>query len=115
VDKVGSMVPMTSPNDPVFFLHHCFVDKVWSDWQALQIQVNPSAAPHYCPEKEGPPGHNLDDELKPWRVTIRQMLDIATLGYSYEDTESFARARSRAFQTRPRSPFDAPPWPFEAI
>ena len=24
----GSMGPMTSPNDPVFFLHHCFVDKL---------------------------------------------------------------------------------------
>jgi Common central domain of tyrosinase len=21
------------PNDPVFFLRHCFVDKVWTDWQ----------------------------------------------------------------------------------
>jgi tyrosinase len=24
----GNMALMTSPNDPVFFLHHCFVDKV---------------------------------------------------------------------------------------
>ena len=23
----------TSPNDPVFFMHHCFVDKIWADWQ----------------------------------------------------------------------------------
>lgn len=23
-----------SPNDPVFFLHHCMVDKIWADWQA---------------------------------------------------------------------------------
>ena len=31
----GSMLPGTSPNDPVFFLHHCsFVDKLWADWQA---------------------------------------------------------------------------------
>jgi hypothetical protein len=30
----GSMLPMTSPNDPCFFLHHCFVDKIWADWQA---------------------------------------------------------------------------------
>lgn len=31
----GSMLPMTSPNDPVFFLHHCNVDRLWSRWQAL--------------------------------------------------------------------------------
>lgn len=24
---------MTSPSDPVFYLHHAFVDKVWRDWQ----------------------------------------------------------------------------------
>ena len=29
----GSMFPMTSPNDPIFFLHHCYVDRVWDRWQ----------------------------------------------------------------------------------
>lgn len=29
----GSMLPMTSPNDPVFFMHHCMVDKLWHEWQ----------------------------------------------------------------------------------
>ena len=29
----GSMFPMTSPNDPVFFLHHCYVDRIWDRWQ----------------------------------------------------------------------------------
>ena len=28
------MLPGTSPNDPCFFLHHCFVDKIWAEWQA---------------------------------------------------------------------------------
>jgi tyrosinase len=41
----GNMMPMTSPDDPVFFLHHCFVDKVWADWQAQQMTDNPEAAP----------------------------------------------------------------------
>ena len=36
---------MTSPNDPVFFLHHCFVDKVWADWQEVQKKNNPDGAP----------------------------------------------------------------------
>ena len=22
----------TSPNDPVFFLHHCNVDRLWAQW-----------------------------------------------------------------------------------
>ena len=41
----GSMQPGTSPNDPVFFLHHCNVDRLWSVWE----QKNPAAAP-YLPD-----------------------------------------------------------------
>ncbi|MGY4558732.1 tyrosinase family protein [Bacillus thuringiensis] len=107
VEKVGSMVPMTSPNDPVFFLHHCFVDKVWADWQALQAQSNPSASPHYAPEIDGPLGHNLDDELKPWKRKIRDVLDITKLGYSYEQSISDEQLTTIATAIRPRSPFEA--------
>ena len=80
----GNMEPMTSPNDPVFFLHHCFVDKVWADWQKLQRENNPEGAPHYAPEQGGPPGHNLDDVLNPWTRKIRDVLDVEALGYTYE-------------------------------
>ena len=83
----GNMAPMTSPNDPVFFLHHCFIDKVWADWQALQASENPDAAPHYAPEREGPLGHNLDDTIRPWTRKIRDVLDVTKLGYSYEAPE----------------------------
>lgn len=84
----GNMVPMTSPDDPVFFLHHCFVDKVWADWQAVQKKENPDAAPHYAPEQDGPPGHNLKDTLKPWNRTVHEVLDITGLGYEYEQPAS---------------------------
>ncbi|CAJ2509338.1 Uu.00g143640.m01.CDS01 [Anthostomella pinea] len=33
----GDMVPQTSPNDPLFFLHHAQVDRLWWIWQ----QVDP--------------------------------------------------------------------------
>ncbi|KAK0619557.1 hypothetical protein B0T14DRAFT_391676, partial [Immersiella caudata] len=29
----GDMGPSSSPNDPIFFLHHAMVDKVWWQWQ----------------------------------------------------------------------------------
>lgn len=105
----GSMEPMTSPNDPVFFLHHCFVDKVWSDWQALQQKQNPAAAPHYAPESGGPPSHNLDDQLKPWQRTIRDVLDISTLGYSYEQPANQPQLLNMVARINPpsKSPFMA--------
>ncbi|KAK8070195.1 hypothetical protein PG994_006811 [Apiospora phragmitis] len=33
----GDMSPATSPNDPIFFLHHGQVDRLWTQWQ----QENP--------------------------------------------------------------------------
>ena len=86
----GSMLPMTSPNDPVFFLHHCFVDKVLADWQDQKMQdFNNGDAPpppHYAPIIDGPLGHNLKDSMKPFNVTIESVLDISAMGYSYEKT-----------------------------
>jgi tyrosinase len=104
----GSMAPMTSPNDPVFFLHHCFIDKVWADWQAVQAAENAAAAPHYAPERDGPPGHNLADKLKPWERTVREVLNIADLGYEYEATPSqpmLMGAARATLRSRVRSPF----------
>ncbi|KAI5918894.1 Di-copper centre-containing protein [Camillea tinctor] len=35
---MGTMVnPLLSPGDPVFFLHHGYLDKLWWDWQAANL------------------------------------------------------------------------------
>lgn len=104
---VGSMVRMTSPNDPVFFLHHAFVDKVWADWQARQREQNADFAPHYAPEEGGPEGHNLGDVLRPWTRTVRDVLSIADLGYTYETPAEVAMLAAAPRAWRPRSPFEA--------
>ncbi|MBC8019045.1 MAG: tyrosinase family protein [Verrucomicrobia bacterium] len=50
----GSMLPSTSPNDPVFFLNHCKEDELWAVW----MQKYPTV-PHYLPLDSEPlsPGH----------------------------------------------------------
>jgi tyrosinase len=103
----GNMLPMTSPDDPVFFLHHCFIDKIWADWQALQQQENPDGKPHYAPEREGPPGHNLGDALKPWTRTVAEVLDVEKLGYTYRQTDAGVRFLAAVAEVRraSRSPF----------
>lgn len=80
----GSMGPMSSPNDPVFFLHHCFIDKVWADWQRL----HPGAG--YVPVSGAAPGHNLGNAMQPWlgrgeTVTPASVLDHHALGYAYDN------------------------------
>lgn len=49
----GDMAPGSSPNDPVFFLNHCFVDKLWHDWQ----QAAPGRS--YAPAGQSVPGDAL--------------------------------------------------------
>ena len=50
----GSMQPGTSPNDPVFFFHHCNIDRLWAVWE----QKNPGAAA-YLPDNSTPAASGL--------------------------------------------------------
>jgi tyrosinase len=84
----GDMSPASSPNDPVFFLNHCNVDRIWSAWLAK----NPPPSPTYAPPANAPQSlfrHRLDDPLysiftaqNDTRWTPRRMLDVSvTYGY----------------------------------
>jgi tyrosinase len=80
----GAMLPATSPNDPVFFLNHCFVDKLWADWQ----RAHPAEG--YLPVTGAMPGQNLGDAMEPWAsrgetVTPASVLDHQALGYAYDN------------------------------
>lgn len=51
----GDMTPATSPNDPVFFLNHCNVDRIWEAWMANSGRI-------YHPDtNDGPVGHRIND------------------------------------------------------
>jgi tyrosinase len=70
----------TSPNDPIFFLHHCNIDRLWSEWQ----QQNPTVG--YVPNIGGPQGHNINDPMEPWKgtVTTASVIDHHSLGYIFD-------------------------------
>ena len=53
----GNMLDMTSPNDPVFFLHHAAIDRMWSIWQA-----NRTSGPLY-ENTSGADGHVADEPM----------------------------------------------------
>ena len=55
----GDMSPASSPNDPVFFLNHCNVDRIWEAWMKKHGRV-------YVPgdkESDDLKGHRLHDQL----------------------------------------------------
>ena len=77
----------TSPNDPVFFLHHCYIDLLWENWRTQ----HPTSGP-YLPAS-GTPGYDLASLLvfnkagkpAPWAGSwkVQDTLDITSLGYTY--------------------------------
>jgi tyrosinase len=55
----GDMSPSTSPNDPVFYLNHCNVDRIWEAWMTDHGRT-------YLPLDSAPSslkGHRLHDQL----------------------------------------------------
>jgi hypothetical protein len=77
----GSMLSInSSPEDPVFWLLHANIDRLWAQWQA----ANPTDG--YDPESGAATGHNLRDPMTPFGVTPESVLDHYALGYRY-DTE----------------------------
>ncbi|MEV8548761.1 tyrosinase family protein [Streptomyces glaucescens] len=79
----GVMVGGASVNDPVFWLHHAFVDLVWSRWQRRHREHR------YLPAKQPGPGDPQrgrivarHEKLPPWDVTPDDLEDHASI-YRY--------------------------------
>lgn len=75
---------MTDPRwaafDPIFWAHHCMVDRLWRIWQLR----NPGANFH--------PSF-LRRVLAPWDLTVAHVLDVNQLGYEYAASTSAAPGR----------------------
>jgi len=70
--KLG--VPMqnvpTAPRDPIFWMHHGEVDRVWSLWQATN-------------KGKGPLLTGKDAVMDPWSHDVKELNNFGGLGYSY--------------------------------
>jgi tyrosinase len=56
----------TAARDPLFFLLHCNVDRLWAKWQRQFGRFNPATAASYDNTSNHPVGHNLPDTMWPW-------------------------------------------------
>ena len=64
-----SSVP-TSAYDPIFWSHHCMIDRLWHIWQNSSNAMDP-------------PPDLMDTVLAPFPLTVAQVLDIDRMGYEY--------------------------------
>jgi tyrosinase len=68
----GTMSGFASPADPVFWLHHANLDRLWWVW------YNSPQGNH-----QNPPLAGADAVMDPWTYTEPDVRNIATLGYAY--------------------------------
>ncbi len=86
----GSMLTETSPNDPVFWLLHADLDRIWAQWESLHGYDYPVTG--------APPGQNLRDPMVPFGLTPESVLQHHVLGYEY-DTELAPSSAPISFAT----------------
>jgi tyrosinase len=87
----GDMEMGTSPNDPLFYVNHANVDRIWAAWQQRHAAL--PASQRYPSASTVPAGHRLADPLysaltqrlggPPVVPAVRDMLNVANL-YSYD-------------------------------
>jgi tyrosinase len=56
----------TAARDPLFFLLHCNVDRLWAKWQRQNGRFNPATAASFSGSGSNRIGHNLPDTMWPW-------------------------------------------------
>jgi tyrosinase len=73
-----------SPSDPLFWLHHAFVDKCWADWSITHPGINP-------PNGTTLPATNVNTALEPtsgsptFTHTSAQVFSTGSLRYIYDN------------------------------
>jgi len=76
-DSTMNNVPKASA-DPIFWMHHANVDRIWALWQYGQPNQFPNL-PLNTPDDDGQPANIMD----PWTVTEVQARNTIDLGYTY--------------------------------
>lgn len=81
-DIGGDMLTMASPDDPVFWMFHAWIDYVWSQWQA----ISPANAIAYGGLNADGSAAKLSDTLPGFAggVTVGSVMSIQSLCYGYQ-------------------------------
>ncbi|MBY3211773.1 tyrosinase family protein [Rhizobium laguerreae] len=88
--------PLSAALDPIFYLHHCNIDRLWESWNKFPAG-KPSASPTDWQNPtetkwlDGPASTGEREFAMPnpdktkWAYTPAQMRELAGLGYEYDD------------------------------
>ena len=65
----------TAPADPIFWMHHANIDRLWAQWQQGHAGLNPNLP--------GPPSSASSPVMDPWSYTEPDTRSITAMGYDY--------------------------------
>ncbi|WP_299682062.1 tyrosinase family protein [uncultured Dokdonia sp.] len=86
--------PGSAALDPIFYLHHCNIDRMWADWNAdgnkNPTKLNWLNGPAAVGEREFV---MPNPDKSPWVFTPREMTNMAELDYRYDEREATSVAK----------------------
>ena len=94
--KYGMSFIPTAAGDPIFFLHHCNIDRLWASWNAAGNR-NPDGDPSWA----GKQFTFATPDGKTALYTVGKYTNIAALGYSYEKLEPIPGGKVAVVLTAP--------------
>lgn len=91
----GTMLMTSSPNDPVFWMHHANIDRLWCKWQeahSIDLHHLPLCGTHDPLERPRPQGlkvgHCVYDDLTGYTgVTPWDVINLRASGVEYDDCQ----------------------------
>ncbi|GLS19919.1 tyrosinase [Labrys miyagiensis] len=78
--------PLMAGLDPVFYLHHANIDRLWAIWNVTLKKDNPNSVNWlFGPTTNGQPDFQMPKDGSWWRFTPSDVTDIGKLNYTYEE------------------------------
>jgi tyrosinase len=97
----GHMCDGMSPLDPIFWLHHCNIDRIWAEWQTAG-NTTPPLNLNYN-------GQFVNGAGQPVQASSASALDFAAMDYTYDTLFGPLVARlERELLVKPKFPPDPP-------
>ena len=79
-------VPDTAGLDPVFYLHHCNIDRMWAEWNAAGKENPQELSWLNGPTTTGDRKFYMPNpDQSPWEFTPEMVNEISHLNYDYEE------------------------------
>jgi len=89
--------PDTAALDPIFWLHHANIDRLWETWR-LQTNANPTSGTWRFRSFR-----LRDDNGELIRMRVGEVVDVTSLDYTYDSLPLVASTREKAEAVPPRS------------